>query len=421
MQKREQRSIAVIGLGFVGLPLCQLFLQNGYTVHGIDVDEAKLKGIRTGNSNNPDVDGHFIQQTIRENRFFLHHTGKGIAGTEAVFICVPTPLTGSGNPELIFVKKAVESILPHLEAGQLICLESTTYPGTTDELILPRLEEKGWTVGKDIFLAYSPERINPGSHIPLKKIPKVVGGTTPQCLGRISAIYRSVFDEVFEVSSTRAAEMTKILENTQRFINISFINDFAILCEKMNIDVYEVIEAASTKPYGFSRYTPSAGIGGHCIPIDPLYLSWKAKEYNHETPFIHTADAVNKKMPQYVTTKIKNLLKGGKTVSPPSILLVGVAYKKDIGDVRESPAIPIIRLLVKDGFHVDYYDPFVPSLTVDSTEYVSIDRSALASVHYDLAVVITDHSTTPYETIKSHIPVVIDTKQLFLPASGTRS
>ncbi len=215
--------------------------------------------------------------------------------------------------------------------------------------------------------------------------------------------------------------MTKILENTQRFINISFINDFAILCEKMNINVYEVIEAASTKPYGFSRYTPSAGIGGHCIPVDPLYLSWKAKEYNHETPFIHTADAVNKKMPQYVTAKIKNFLKGRKTVSPPSILLVGVAYKKDIGDVRESPAIPIIRLLVKDGFRVDYYDPFVPSLTVDSTEYVSIDQSALATAHYDLAAVITDHSTTPYETIKSHIPVVIDTKQFFLPASGTRS
>lgn len=423
MQKRKQRAIAVIGLGFVGLPLCQLFLQHGYTVHGVDVDKAKLKNITSGHCNNPDVDDDYIVQCLDEKYFSLYETGRGIGGTEAIFICVPTPLTETGDPELRFVKQAVANILPYLEPGQLICLESTTYPGTTEELILPKLEEKKFTVGEDIFLAYSPERINPGSHIPLKEIPKVVGGTTPQCLKRISEIYQSVFDKVFEVSSTRAAEMTKILENTQRFINISFINDFAMLCEKMDINVHEVIDAASTKPYGFTRYTPSAGIGGHCIPIDPLYLSWKAKVYGYETPFIQIADQINKKMPDYIAEKIINLLKTRDNHEDvPSILLIGVAYKKDINDVRESPALEIMKHLLQEGCRVDYYDPYVPSITIDSKKYASVDESALAASHYDVAVVVTEHSTIDYDKLKSYVSDIIDSKQLFLPASsGSKS
>jgi nucleotide sugar dehydrogenase len=420
MVKRELRSVTVIGLGFVGLPLCQLFLKNGYEVHGVDVDEEKLKRIYRGDSNNPDVADQLILKSIKSGRFSLYHSGEGIAGTEAIFICVPTPLTGNDEPDLTFVKEAVSSILPHLEKGQLVCLESTTYPGTTEELILPRLKEKGFTVGKDIYLAYSPERINPGNTIPLKKIPKVVGGTTPKCLEKISAIYRSVFDRVFEVSSTRAAEMTKILENTQRFINISFINDFALLCEKMNINIFEVIDAASTKPYGFTRYTPSAGIGGHCIPIDPLYLSWKAREYGDETPFIGIANQVNKKMPVYMTGKIRRLLPEKKDGKSPSVLIIGVAYKQDINDVRESPALPIINHLLAEGCRVAYYDPYVPAITVNGEKYESVNVSALSDSDYDLAVIITEHRRVNYSKIKAHVPRMVGIKDLLLDGSDTK-
>ncbi|WP_100404801.1 nucleotide sugar dehydrogenase [Bacillus solitudinis] len=418
MQTSKQRSIAVIGLGFVGLPLCQLFLQNGYTVHGIDVDEAKLKNISQGYSNNPDVDNSYLTQCVNENRFYLHETGKGVTDAEAILICVPTPLTNKGEPDLKFVNKAITNIMPYLKPYQLISLESTTYPGTTEELILPKLKEKGFQVGDDIFLAYSPERINPGSDIPLSEIPKVVGGMTPNCLEKASLIYQSVFDEVCKVSSTRAAEMTKILENTQRFINISFINDFAILCGKMDIDVHEVIDAASTKPYGFTRYTPGAGIGGHCIPIDPMYLSWKAKEYNHETPFIKIADEINKLMPTYVANKIKDYLLAKANKPSPSVLLIGVAYKKDVNDVRESSALPIMKYLLADGIQVDYFDSYVPSVYVDSKEYHSINETSLPSSNYDVAIVLTEHSNIPYEKIFSFVSDVIDLRHLFFHTSN---
>lgn len=268
MVENIQRSIAVVGLGFVGLPLTQLFLRNGFTVHGIDVDKDRLLTISQGACYNPDIDNNYMKECFENERLFLYDTGRGVSDAEAIFICVPPPLTEEGEPNLTFVKKAMEGILPYLKEDQLLCLESTTYPGTTEELLLPKLVEKGFTIGKNFYLAYSPERINPGSHEPLYKIPKVVGGKTPSCLERISEIYENIFESVFKVSSLRTAEMTKLLENTHRFINISFINDFAQLCEKMEIDVNEVIDAASTKPYGFTRYTPSVGIGGHCIPID---------------------------------------------------------------------------------------------------------------------------------------------------------
>ncbi|ALC81926.1 MULTISPECIES: nucleotide sugar dehydrogenase [Bacillus] len=415
MKASQPQSIAVIGLGFVGLPLCQLFLKKGYTLHGIDVNKEKLKNIAQGSVQNQDVDNDYLKQCINEKRFHLHDTGKGVTSAEAILICVPTPLTNKGEPELSYIKQAIANILPYLKHHQLISLESTTYPGTTEELLLPKLIEKGFQVGKDFYLAYSPERINPGSDVPLNKIPKVVGGMTPKCLEKASQIYQSVFDDVFEVSSTRTAEMTKLLENSQRFINISFINDFAILCEKMNIDIHEVIDAASTKPYGFTRYTPSAGIGGHCIPVDPLYLAWKAKEYEHETPFIKLSDEINKMMPTYVTNKIKGSLSSKTIHQSPSVLLVGVAYKKDVNDVRESAALPIIKLLQADGFHVDFYDPHVPSIFIDSKPYHSIDEESLSSSQYDIAVVLTDHSDLPYEKIYSSASYIIDKRNLFLP------
>lgn len=417
METSQQQSIAVIGLGFVGLPLCQLFLQNGFTVHGIDVNKEKLQNIANGSSQNRDVDNDYLIQCISEKRFFLHDTGEGVANAEAILICVPTPLTNQGEPELTFIKQAIANILAYLKPHQLISLESTTYPGTTEELLLPKLIEKGFQVGNDFYLAYSPERINPGSEVPLNKIPKVVGGITPTCLEKASLIYQSVFDEVVEVSSTRAAEMTKLLENTQRFINISFMNDLAILCEKMNIDIYEVIDAASTKPYGFTRYTPGAGIGGHCIPIDPLYLAWKAMDYNHETPFIKISDEINKMMPVYVTNKIKDRLPDKTKEQSPSVLLVGVAYKKDINDVRESAALPIMKLLQEDGIHVDFFDPYVPSISIDSKQYHSIEEASLSSCQYNVAVVLMEHSNIPYDKILSSATDVIEARNLFLPTS----
>lgn len=260
MESTQKQSIAVIGLGFVGLPLCQRFLEIGNKVHGIDIDQKKLESIANGDIYNPDINKSYISECINKGQFILHNSSKGVANADVIIICVPTPLTNEHKPDLTYVTEAVSSILPHLKENQLICLESTTYPGTTEELILPRIEAAGFQIGKNIFLAYSPERINPGSKVPLKVIPKVVGGTTEECLNRAVKVYKSIFDTVHKVSSTKAAEMTKILENTQRFINISFINDCAILCEKMNIDIFEVIEAAATKPYGFVPFTPSLSL-----------------------------------------------------------------------------------------------------------------------------------------------------------------
>lgn len=394
-----QRSVAVIGLGFVGLPLSQLFLQKGFIVHGIDINKQRLKNISQGATNNPDADDHYIKTCFENKRLHLYDSGVGVSTAEAIFICVPTPLTEEGLPNLTYVNKAMDSILPYLKEGQLLCLESTTYPGTTDELLLPKLVKKGFKIGENFYLAYSPERINPGSHVPLHQIPKVVGGKTQKCLERISEIYENLFFKVFRVSSLRAAEMTKLLENTQRFINISFINDFARLCEKMNIDVFEVIEAASTKPYGFTPYTPSAGIGGHCIPIDPIYLSWKAKDYGSDTPFIKLAAEINHDMPIYIANKIKELT---STEEDTSILVVGVTYKKDINDIRESPVLTVMEKLQNDGIQFDYFDPYVPSINVGSKLYHSVSESALECDHYQAVIVLTEHSSLPYEKLNSH-------------------
>jgi UDP-N-acetyl-D-glucosamine dehydrogenase len=412
MASIQKNSAAVIGLGYVGLPLSQLFLQNGFIVHGIDINQKKLESIEKGESLFPDVDSGFLQTCIREQKFSLFQDGEGAAGTEAVLICVPTPLTGTGEPDLSYVNSAVDLILPHIREGQLIVLESTSFPGTTEELILPKLEKRGFRPGENLYLAYSPERIDPGSKIPLENIPKVVGGITPSCLQKAKDLYERIFVAVHPVSSARAAEMTKILENTQRFINISFINDFALLCEKMGIDVYEVIDAAATKPYGFTRYLPGAGIGGHCIPIDPLYLSWKAKQFDHETPFIHFADRINKKMPAYIAEKVLRLLAETGGLAGKKILVAGVAYKKDIDDVRESAAVEVIRRLMEKGAAVDYFDPLVPELTVGGKVLRSADDPLSG---YDLAVVITEHSVMDREKISAAAKQVIFPESYFLP------
>lgn len=412
MESAQKQSIAVIGLGFVGLPLCQRFLEIGNKVHGIDIDHKKIESISNGDIYNPDVDKNYISECINKGQFILHNSSKGVANADVIIICVPTPLTNEHKPDLTYVTQAVSSILPHLKENQLICLESTTYPGTTEELILPRIEASGFQIGKNIFLAYSPERINPGSKVPLKVIPKVVGGTTEECLNRAAKVYQSIFDTVHKVSSTKAAEMTKILENTQRFINISFINDCAILCEKMNIDIFEVIEAAATKPYGFVPFTPSTGIGGHCIPIDPLYLSWKAKEFGHESLFINIADQINKKMPEYITKKITEFLLCKPQKLSSSVLLIGLAYKKDINDVRESTSLKIMENLLQNGIKVAFYDPHVRKVVINSKEYHSINENDIS--HYDVNVVLTPHTNLPYEKIYASPKNLLDLKKFFV-------
>ncbi|QCR34289.1 nucleotide sugar dehydrogenase [Lysinibacillus sp. SGAir0095] len=408
----KKQSIAVLGLGFVGLPLCQRFLEIGNTVHGIDIDRRKVESILNGEIYNPDINKNFISECIKKGQFVLHDASKGVANADVIIICVPTPLTSENKPDLSYVIQAISNILPYLKENQLVCLESTTYPGTTEELILPRIEAQGFQIGKNIYLAYSPERINPGSTIPLQVIPKVVGGTTEECLKRAVEVYESIFDTVHKVSSTKAAEMTKILENTQRFINISFINDCAILCEKMNIDIFEVIEAAATKPYGFVPFTPSTGIGGHCIPIDPLYLSWKAKEFGHESVFINIADQINKKMPEYITEKILDFLLSKPRKLSSSVLLIGLAYKKDINDVRESASLKIMEYLLQKGIDVAYYDPYVPQVMINSQMYHSIRVDEISN--YDVNVLLTEHTNLPYEKIYASPKNLLDLKKFFV-------
>ena len=412
MQSIQKQAIAVIGLGFVGLPLCQRFLEIGNTVHGIDVDQKKLGSIAKGDIDNPDIDKKYLSECINKGQFILHHSGKGIANADVIIICVPTPLSRDHQPDLSYVTQAVSSILPYLKENQLVCLESTTYPGTTEELIKPRIEAEGYQIGRNIFLAYSPERINPGSTVPLKVIPKVVGGTTKECLKRAVKVYQSIFDTVHPVSSTKAAEMTKILENTQRFINISFINDCAILCEEMNIDIFEVIEAAATKPYGFVPYTPGTGIGGHCIPIDPLYLSWKAQEFGHKSLLINIANQINQKMPEYITQKIIDFLLCKPKKLSSTVLLIGLAYKEDINDVRESTALKIMENLLQRGIRVAYYDPYVLKVKINNKEYYSILESEINQ--YDVNVVLTPHSHLPYEEIYASPKNTFDLKKFFV-------
>ncbi|RCW62863.1 nucleotide sugar dehydrogenase [Saliterribacillus persicus] len=407
------RSIAIIGLGYVGLPLAEQFLKKDFIVHGIDINPERITQITNKETQNPDVDDLYLVKKIESEQLKLYKSSKGITGTEAVIICVPTPLTEKDEPDLTFVNQAMDSLVPYVTQDQLVCLESTTYPGTTEELLQPKLEKRGFTIGENCFLAYSPERINPGSDVPISSIPKVVGGTTQRCLEIAIELYSHVFTSVHPVSSTKAAEMTKILENTQRFINISFINDFAILCEKMNLNVHEIIDAAATKPYGFTKYYPGPGIGGHCIPIDPHYLAFKVKEFEHDPAFITISDKVNKYMVTYVAEKIKASLEDENDRA----LVVGVAYKPDIGDVRESSALAIMDRLDADDISFDYFDPFVKEVNLANERKASITENALKEGKYKLAIVLTAHTNTSYEELEKIAEHVITPESLFLSPS----
>ena len=402
----------VIGLGYVGLPLGLTLSDAGFNVTGIDIDTNRVDAIAAGRSYITDVSDKELQNAIAEKRFRATTDLSEIRNLDAVSICVPTPLRKTKDPDMSYVISAADAIARELRPGQLIILESTTYPGTTEELVLPTLEAGGLRVGEDFFLAYSPERVDPGNgKYATKDIPKVVGGTTPQCVNLAAMLYGSAMKEIVPVSSTRVAEMVKLLENTFRSVNIALVNEIALMCSHMKIDVWEVIKGASSKPFGFMPFYPGPGLGGHCIPIDPLYLEWKSKIDGFESRFIGLADKVNSGMPRFVVTKAMELLnERGKAMRGSRVHVLGVTYKKDISDSRESPALEVIKLLSGLGADVTYSDPYVPSLRLEGRSLAAVNPGREALAACDLAMIITNHSAFDYAEIIRNAPLVFDTR-----------
>lgn len=401
----------VVGLGYVGLPLAVEMGHVGFSVVGIDVQQAKVDEINRGSSYIQDVPTALLGPLVQSGKLRATTDFSVVSELDTINICVPTPLRKTKDPDMSFIVSACEGIAKHLKPGTLVILESTTYPGTTDELVRPILERPDLRVGNELFLCFSPERVDPGNpNFQTKNIPKVVGGTTPVCSQLAVALYSQALDHVVPVSSTQVAEMVKLLENTFRMINIGLVNELAMMCGRMGIDVWEVIEAAATKPFGFMPFYPGPGLGGHCIPIDPFYLSWKSKQAGIEARFIELAGYVNGQMPHFVVDKIASALnEHAKPLKGSRVHILGVAYKRDIDDMRESPAIDVAHLLLKAGAKVSYSDPFVPRFHVDSTDMQSVEPMA-ASEAADCVVIITDHKDLPYQEILQRSKLVVDTR-----------
>jgi len=418
--KRKDFTAAVIGLGYVGLPLAIEYADAGIRVIGIDSDGAKIRAIRSGNSYVDDVPSESIRGAVENGLLRATSDYSALAETDTVNICVPTPLRKTKDPDLSYVVTAAEQVAKYIHRDMLIVLESTTYPGTTDELLVPMFEERGFTVGKDIFLAFSPERVDPGNpQYSTKNIPKVVGGATPQCTKMAAALYTGVMERVHPVSTATVAEMVKLLENTFRSVNIGLVNEIALMCNRMGIDVWEVIDAAKTKPFGFMPFYPGPGIGGHCIPLDPFYLSWKAKQFGFEARFIELAGVINGQMPHFVVGKIIDALnRFKKSVNGAKVLILGVAYKKDISDVRESPAIDILQLLSKKGAKLSYCDPHVPVLDEHGMRMKAEPFSAATLRKADCVVVVTDHSDFDYRLVARESKVIVDARNALKGKNG---
>ncbi len=407
--------IGIVGLGYVGLPLAREFTSGGMKVLGFDVDEKKTKALLAGRSYIEHIPSKIVKNMVKSGLFDATTDFRQLRKADCILICVPTPLTKMHEPDMSYVEATARAIAKTLRKGQLVVLESTTYPGTTREVMLPILEESGLKVEKDFFLAFSPEREDPGrKDYSTKTIPKVVGGFGPNSIKASVACYKTAIDIVVPVSSCEAAEACKILENTYRCVNIALVNELKLLFDRMDIDVWEVIRAASTKPFGFTAFYPGPGLGGHCIPIDPFYLSWKAKEYGLTTRFIELAGEINISMPEFVIHKVQDALNdAGKAVKGSKVLVLGLAYKKDIDDVRESPSLELIELLRERGAKVDYNDPHVPK-THKMREYdlkmVSKKLSAAMLKRYDAVLISTDHSSYDYQFIVDNSKLVIDTR-----------
>ena len=418
----KKACVGVIGLGYVGLPLSLRFAQKGFNTVGFDLSETKTNMINDGKSYIKHIDSEQITKEINNN-FIATVDFRQINKMDIIIICVPTPLDDKNNPDLSYIKKTLSLIRQYLKQNQLIVLESTTYPGTTEEEIVAFLEKNGFTIGKNYYVGYSPEREDPGNkNFSIKTIPKVVSGFTNECLTLIKELYIQIVDEIVPVSSTKVAEMTKILENIHRSVNIGLVNELKIIADKMGIDIFEVINAAATKPFGFTPYYPGPGLGGHCIPIDPFYLSWKAKQIGIETKFIELAGKVNRSMPDYVIKKLDEALNNNsKSIKNSRILVMGLAYKKNVDDLRESPALKLIDLLFNLGSIVEYSDPFIPELSKTmkynfSLKSVSINSKMLKS--FDAILLVTDHDAFDYSQISKNAKIIVDTRGRFKDGSN---
>ena len=414
--ERREAHVGVVGLGYVGLPLAVELAKVGFKVTGIDLDDRKIRAIKNGQSYIPDVSTRDLETLTRAGKLDATTDFSVVKTLDTINICVPTPLRKTKDPDMSYIVSAVESIAQHLHPGLLICLESTTYPGTTDELVQPMLEAKGMKVGTDIFLAFSPERVDPGNPtFHTSNVPKVVGGVTEECRKLAAALYGSAITTIVPVSSTRVAEMVKLLENTFRAVNIALVNELALMCDRMDIDVWEVVNAARTKPFGFMAFYPGPGLGGHCIPIDPFYLSWKAKQSGFDPRFIELAGHINGAMPEYVVGKVAEALNTRrKAINGANILIAGVAYKRDIDDMRESPALDVMGLLRDKGAVVSYVDPHVPEVHAKEwsgrVDVRSEDPSTIAFGRYDCIVIVTDHKTFDYDAMVAQADLIVDTR-----------
>ncbi len=406
--------VGVIGLGYVGLPLAMAFAEAGLTVVGYDVSTRVVDGLMQGRSHVQDVASEQVARHVASGRFRASTGTAVLAEATAVSIAVPTPLVKTRDPDMSYVIAAAEAVAAQARPGMLIVLESTTYPGTTRELLQPRLEARGLTVGQDVFLAFSPERVDPGNAVwNTKNTPKVVGGITAACTRVASALYATCIETIVPVSSTETAELVKLLENTFRSVNIAMVNEMALVCDRLGVDVWEVIDAAATKPFGFMKFSPGPGIGGHCIPLDPHYLAWKMRELNYKTRFIDLASEINSAMPEVVVEQVARALNdAGKPVRGRVILVLGVAYKRDIDDVRESPALDVLHLLQARGADVRYHDPHVARFTEDGRTYESQPLDAAALDAADVVVIVTDHKAVDYQLVVDHAALVVDTRNV---------
>lgn len=432
--ENKEALVCVVGLGYVGLPLAVVFAEAGFQVVGIDVDRERVRSIDEGMSYVPDAPSESLARLVKPSSGARNLTATtsfdSVADSDVVIVCVPTPLSKTKDPELFYIVSAVEEIAKRLHPGVLIVLESTTYPGTTEDVVLPMLEEVGSNkheVGVDFFLAFSPERTDPGrTDWTILNTPKVIGGVTPRCADAASALYQSIVTEVVQVSSPKTAEMVKLLENTYRATNIALANETAIMCDRLGIDVWEVIGAAKTKPFGFAPFYPGPGLGGHCIPVDPQYLAWKMKTLDYSARFIQLADEINMGMPLYWVNKLQDILnESGKSLKGSDILVLGVAYKRDVADVRESPALDIIDHLMDKGANVSYHDPFASSVETEAFKLVSLNDADLdrGLADADCVMIVTDHSWYDWRRVADKASFVVDTRnalvQGVLSAQGT--
>lgn len=423
---QKQATIGVIGLGYVGLPLALGFAKNGHQVLGIDVDQFKADEINAGRSYIEHIDGTAIAEYTKNNLLKATIDFSQATKCDALIICVPTPLSGHHEPDLSYVINTLEEMLPYLRKEQIISLESTTYPGTTEEELRPRIESCGFNIGEDFYLAYSPEREDPGNpDFSSINIPKVMGGSTPTCSKVAQALYECVVEQVVPVRSTQVAEFAKLLENIYRSVNIGLVNELKIAADKMGIDIWEVIDAASTKPFGFKAFYPGPGLGGHCIPIDPFYLTWKAKEYGVHTRFIELAGEINESMPQYVVQKTSNALNTRKkAINGSSVLLMGLAYKENVDDMRESPTFHIMDQLKEMGANVSYYDPHIPMITPTRehaawTGFKSVAWDEETIAKFDCVIIATNHKRFNYQELVDWADVVLDTRNAIAKAQVT--